>query len=189
MLVFLPLFTGAERLTAPQAPLYAVTTELEVDASPSRVWANVIGFKEIPPPSEWIFRTGVAYPIRAEIIGRGPGAVRYCVFSTGPFVEPIRVWDEPRTLKFDVASNPPPMKEWSPWKDVHPPHLENFLVSEGGQFRLFETTGGRTQLEGTTWYRHHMWPAPYWRLWSDFIIHRIHLRVLNHVKSLSEGRE
>jgi uncharacterized membrane protein YhaH (DUF805 family) len=187
MLLFLPLFVGAERLAAPQAPLYAVTTNLEIDAPPTRVWANVVGFREIPSPTDWIFRTGVAYPIRAEIIGRGAGAMRYCVFSTGPFVEPIQVWDEPRLLKFDVTSNPPPMKEWSPWNNVHPPHLENFLVSHGGQFRLIGLPGGRTRLEGTTWYQHHMWPAAYWRIWSDFIIHRIHLRVLNHVKMLSEG--
>jgi hypothetical protein len=31
-----------------------------------------------------------------------------------------------------------------------------------------------------------MWPAPYWRLWSDAIIHTIHARVLKHVKSLAE---
>jgi hypothetical protein len=30
-----------------------------------------------------------------------------------------------------------------------------------------------------------MWPAGYWRLWSDMIIHRIHGRVLEHVADLS----
>ena len=46
--------------------------------------------------------------------------------------------------------------------------------------------GGRTRLEGTTWYRHHIWPADYWRIWSDWILHSIHQRVLQHVKRLSE---
>lgn len=187
MMLFLPAFLGAEKLAAPEAPLYAVTSAVEIDAPPDRVWNNVVGFGQIPPPHEWIFRTGIAYPIRATISGHGPGATRLCVFSTGPFVEPITTWDEPRLLKFSVISNPPPMREWSPYADLHPPHLENFLVSEGGQFRLIELPGGRTRLEGTTWYRHHMWPAAYWRLWSDAIIHRIHLRVLNHVKALSEA--
>jgi len=27
-----------------------------------------------------------------------------------------------------------------------------------------------------------MWPATYWRAWLDFIIHRIHLRVLRHIE-------
>jgi hypothetical protein len=129
----------------------------------------------------------VAYPIRAEINGRGPGAVRRCVFSTGAFVEPIEVWDEPRLLRFSVTENPPPMKEWSPIADIHPPHLEGYLASRRGQFLLTPLAGGRTRLEGTTWYQHHMWPAAYWRIWSDGIIRRIHMQVLKHVKRLAEG--
>ena len=31
-----------------------------------------------------------------------------------------------------------------------------------------------------------MWPARYWRAWSDRLIHEIHLRVLRHVRTLSE---
>jgi hypothetical protein len=32
-----------------------------------------------------------------------------------------------------------------------------------------------------------MWPAAYWRLWSDYLIHKIHLRVLTHIKTLAES--
>jgi hypothetical protein len=32
-----------------------------------------------------------------------------------------------------------------------------------------------------------MWPAEYWQLWSDAIIHRIHLRVLKQIKRLAEA--
>jgi hypothetical protein len=45
---------------------------------------------------------------------------------------------------------------------------------------------GRTLVEGRTWYEHRMWPETYWRWWSDAIIHRIHTRVLEHVKVQSE---
>jgi hypothetical protein len=34
-----------------------------------------------------------------------------------------------------------------------------------------------------------MWPSPYWSLWSDYIIHRIHGRVLTHIKKLAEAPE
>ena len=107
--------------------------------------------------------------------------------STGQFQEPITAWNAPTLLKFDVEKYPPPMKEWSPFSNIHPPHLDNFLVSKGGEFRLTALPNGRTRLEGTTWYQHHMWPAAYWRLWSDSILHKIHRRVLNHVKNLSEA--
>jgi len=134
-----------------------------------------------------IFRAGVAYPIRAHLDGVGPGAVRYCEFSTGPFVEPIEVWNEPALLRFRVTENPAPMHEWSPYANVLPKHLHGYFVSKQGQFRLTPLPGGRTLLEGTTWYRHGLWPAEYWRWWSDAIIHRIHLRVLRHIRTLAEA--
>jgi hypothetical protein len=84
------------------------------------------------------------------------------------------------------ADQPEPLKEWSPF-DIHPPHLDHYLVSRRGQFRLVRLPDGRTRLEGTTRYTNRMWPAAYWHVWSDAIIHRIHLRVLNHVKDLAEA--
>ena len=55
-----------------------------------------------------------------------------------------------------------------------------------GEFRLTPTAGGGTLLEGSTWYVLDMGPAPYWKLWGDAIVHRIHERVLAHIKELSE---
>ena len=83
---------------------------------------------------------------------------------TGPFVEPIEVWDEPRLLRFRVTENPAPMEEWSPYKNVLPQHLHGYLVSKNGQFRLTSLPGNRTLLEGTTWYQHGLQAAQYWRL-------------------------
>jgi hypothetical protein len=48
--------------------------------------------------------------------------------------------------------------------------------------------GGRTRLVGTTWYSNRMWPAAYWNAWSDYIIHRIHGRVLTHIQKLAEAQ-
>ncbi len=181
-----PVLMAGEHAADVPAPLLRVSTAVIVGASPERVWPNVVTFSELPAPTEWLFRAGIAYPIRARIEGQGPGAIRHCEFTTGPFVEPIEVWDEPRLLKFSVTANPEPMQEWTPYHEIHPPHLEGFLVSKQGQFRLEPLPGGRTLLEGTTWYQHHLWPAAYWQAWSDWIIHSIHGRVLNHVKALSE---
>ncbi len=183
----IPLMLGGERLADATAPLLAVKSSLDVAAPPVRVWSHVVSFGELPPPTEWLFRLGIAYPLRAEMFGTGPGAVRHCVFSTGPFVEPIEVWDEPQLLRFGVTQSPPPMEEWTPYEEVHPPHLDGFLASERGQFRLTELPDGGTRLEGTTWYRHNMWPVSYWQRWSDYIIHRIHLRVLTHIKARAEA--
>jgi hypothetical protein len=188
LLLFVPGVQVTEHVIAPTPPSFVVRSSIDVQASPEKVWKEVIAFSEIPPPTEWMFRAGIAYPIRAEMVGSGPGAERHCVFSTGAFVEPIQIWDEPHRLKFSVTSNPPPMEEWTPYPHIDPPHLHGFMVSNGGQFLLMPLPNGGTRLEGTTWYRHGLWPATYWKAWSDSIIHRIHMRVLTHIRDEAEKK-
>jgi hypothetical protein len=188
LLLFVPSVEWLEHAVAAPSPIFVVRTAIEIHATPEQVWKQVVAFSEIPPPREWMFRAGIAYPIRAEIRGTGPGAERHCVFSTGAFVEPIQIWDEPHQLKFSVTSNPPPLEEWTPYSHIDPPHLHGFLMSEGGQFLLTPLPGGSTRLEGTTWYQHGLWPSAYWRLWSDAIIHQIHMRVLIHIRDEVEKK-
>jgi hypothetical protein len=190
MLLLLPLGVGTTGFDLTAKPhVFVVMSSIEIAAPPETVWKNVVSFSELPPPTEWYFKTGLAYPIRAHIDGSGPGATRYCEFSTGPLVEPIEVWDEPHLLRFSVAQNPAPMEEWSPYAKVLSPHLHGHLISKQGQFLLTALPNRHTLLEGTTWYQHGLWPEMYWTIWSQAIIHRIHMRVLVHIKDLSEQEE
>src|SRR5215213_329348 len=180
-LIFLEYAIGAT------PPVYEVKTSVVIKSDPETVWTHVVTFSQLPPPTEAMFKTGLAYPIRAEMHGQGVGAERHCVFSTGAFVEPITVWDEPRLLAFGVSSQPPAMQELSIYNDVHPPHLDNYFIAQRGQFELKRLPDGSTLLEGTTWYQNRYWPAQYWHLWSDYIMEGIHKRVLLHIKSLAEN--
>jgi len=166
--------------------LTSVVSYIDINATPEEVWKNVIEFPELTKPNELIFKSGISYPINAKIIGDGVGAIRYCNFTTGSFVEPITVWNEFELLKFNVLDQPAPMKELSFW-DIDAPHLHDYFISKEGQFKLTKLNNGKTRLEGTTWYYHNIKPAVYWKLWSNYIIHKIHMRVLNHIKTNSEG--
>lgn len=168
--------------------LIAVETSVEVNAPIDAVWKNVVTFNHIPEPSELIFKTGIAYPQNATISGTGVGAIRYCNFTTGSFVEPITTWDQPNLLQFDVSKQPIPMNEWNPFWEIHPPHLDGYFKSQKGQFALKKISDTKTQLIGTTFYKVDIHPEFYWKIWSDFIIHRIHERVLNHIKTESEKK-
>lgn len=188
MLIFLvtiPTFAFIEKDTKPS--ITSVVTSIVINASPEEVWQNVVEFPELDPPSELIFQAGIAYPINARIEGTGVGAVRNCNFTTGSFVEPITTWDAPNLLKFDVLEQPKPLKEISFW-DIDAPHLHDFFVSQKGQFKLTKLENGNTLLEGTTWYYHNIRPEFYWKIWSNYIIHKIHFRVLEHIKKNSEKR-
>lgn len=144
----------------------------------------MIAFPQIDATPEGILALGFAYPTSAHIEGEGVGAVRHCNFNTGPFVEPITAWNAPHLLAFDVIEQPAPMTELSLYKDLKTSHLE-FIRSQKGQFRLFEKNG-KTIVEGTTFYTHDIAPDIYWQLFSDRIIQKIHRRVLDHIKQVSE---
>lgn len=165
--------------------LREVRSAVVIDATPMEVWQQVIAFPPLPAPNELVFRAGIAYPVRAELIGEGVGAVRYCVFSTGSFVEPITHWEPGRRLAFDVTEQPAPLQEWSPYAGITPPHLDGYFRSRKGEFRLVALAEGRTRLEGSTWYELKLAPEAYWVLFADALISRIHKRVLNHIAASS----
>lgn len=185
---FLAVLLLAEAAIDSQPLLRYVKTEIEIVAFPEKVWSHVIQFSELPPPREWIFHTGIAFPVRARIEGSGIVALRYCEFSTGAFIEPITTWDPPRRLAFDVREQPHAMQEWSLWGAIVPRHLDSYFQSVRGEFVLEEVKPGVVRLAGTTWYKNRMWPASYWNLWSDAIVHAIHMRVLEHIRDEVRGK-
>lgn len=184
-LLLLPLGSAID-VSIDNAPERVVLSSLEIDAPPDRVWRHVVSFDEIREEPGWYFKLGLAYPVRARIVGEGAGAVRFCEFSTGVFREPITAWEAPARLAFDVADQPPPLNELSPYSRVLAPHQQNYFRTTRGEFRLVPLPGGRTRLEGRTWYSLRIYPTAYWTAIADRIIHDIHLRVLRHIEVLSE---
>jgi hypothetical protein len=185
-LFVLPLIASAETWIE-QSPILETKSEVRIEAPIEEVWNMVIAFPEIKTEPRGLFAWGVAYPIRATIDGHGVGATRYCEFTTGTFVEPITVWNKPTRLAFDVTDQPEPMSELSPYHSIHPPHLDASFRSSRGEFRLVEESPAVTILQGSTWYQLDIGPRSYWRLWTDRIVHRIHQRVLEHIKQQCEN--
>jgi hypothetical protein len=184
VVLIVPLLVGIEPRAEP--PAHEVITVVEIAAPPAVVWRHVVTFPELPPPTEFLFRAGVAAPLRARIEGTGVGAIRYCDFTTGSFVEPITAWDENRLLAFDITAQAPPMTELSPYDNVHPPHLDGYFRATHGEFRLTPLPGGGTRLEGRTEYVVDMFPQVYWTVPARKIVTAIHARVLHHIKTLAE---
>ena len=180
-----PLLAGLDRARGPTA-LYEVDDSVSIEAPAATVWHNVVSFSALAPPTEALFRLGIAYPRRARIEGTGPGAIRRCEFSTGTFVEPITRWEAPRRLSFDITAQPVPLRELSPYGRIEPPHLVGYFRARRGEFRLADLPGGRTLLTGSTWYELDIEPRAYWAVYAHAIVSAIHRRVLGHIKRLSE---
>src|SRR5439155_442896 len=68
LVLAIPVLAGLDGVRGP-TPLYEVDDSVVVAAPPAAVWRNVVSFSELPPPTEALFRLGIAYPIRARIDG------------------------------------------------------------------------------------------------------------------------
>jgi hypothetical protein len=183
----LPFMVGFEARCDLPPPTSVVVSTINIAATPETIWKFIPAIPNIPDTPEAIFRTGLAYPLRSEMHGEGVGAKRLCILSTGPLRETITVWEPGRLLRFDVNSCPPSMHELSIYPDLQTAHLENFMVSEWGQFKLIRLDARHTRLEGTSQYHNRMWPSQYWLPISDWIVHRIHMRVLEFIKTEAES--
>ena len=182
----LPFLVGFESRLDLSPPASTVVTFIDIAATPEQIWKYIPVIPRIRDAPELIFRGGIAYPIGSEMRGGGIGAQRLCILSTGPMTETVTQWEPGRLLKFNVTSCPPAMRELSIYPDLHTVHLNNFMVSEWGQFKLIPIDAGHTRVEGTSRYHNRMWPSSYWMPISDWIVHRIHLRVLHFIKSEAE---
>jgi hypothetical protein len=179
---------GLDRVS-PLPPVLAdpVATSVDIDAPPDRVWALLPSMDTMPPPEEWGFRAGIAYPVRASMRGTGLGAKRTCEFTTGPAVETIDLWEPGHALGFVIEEQPEPMRELTLYHTVNQPHNKGYVNSLRGEFSLAALPDGRTRLTGRSWYSLRLAPETYWRAWCDVFVHQIQERVLTVVKARAEA--
>jgi Polyketide cyclase / dehydrase and lipid transport len=153
-----------------------VTDRIVINAPPAKVWPHVLAFPEIPdPPDYWIFRLGLPYPTTTTNGGNFVGANRDCIFSNGVVIkERVAELVPNERLTFDVAEQP------------RDPEAYGHITLHRGQFLLQDNHDGTTTLIGSSWYTLHVRPRWYFDLWTRDMARAVHLRVMKHVKRLSE---
>lgn len=188
LIVLLALVPGAgyleEASTRPKTR--TVESQVVIAAPPQTVWDIVVMEHDLPAPTDWWLRTGIAYPITAEVDGQGIGAIRSGRFSTGRYSERITAWDSPRRLEFDVTESPEPMVEIS-YRDIHPRHLHGYSEAVRGSFELIPIGDDSTRLIGTSWYNLDLRPVFYWSLWTDYFMKKVQHQVLEYIRQTAEA--
>ena len=153
-----------------------VSDTIIVNAPPAKVWQNVVAFKRIKAPDKfWLFRLGMPSPVESTVTGYYEGAGRKCIFSNGyVFDEKIATYQPGENLTFDVTGQP------------RDPEIMNHIDILRGQFLLKDNGNGTTTLVGNSWYRLYVFPVWYYDIWAESITRNVHLRVMAHIKELSE---
>ena len=131
----MPLIFAGEAATLPMISFETRQT-MEISAPPDIVWNAIVHMTPLDEPVPLLLRLGIAYPIRGDIIGEGVGARRRGVFSTGIAEERITEWIPDRKLAFIVESDPPSMRELSPYQHVYAPHTVGYFHTRSTSFEL-----------------------------------------------------
>jgi hypothetical protein len=155
-----------------------VTDRLIVRASAAEIWKHVVEFPPITTtPDYWLNRVGLPSPSSTTCEGGFVGAHRRCIFSNGlVFEETVTEIVSEKLLTFDIVEQPAD------------PELLGHLDLHRGQFELKANGDGTTTLIGRSWYTLHVRPLWYFDWWTRDITSRVHLRVMEHIKRLSEQR-
>lgn len=155
-----------------------VSDEITINARPSEIWKHVVAFDKIKDKNTyWLFKVGMPSPMQTTVSEKKLGANRKCIFSNGYiFDEKIVAFEVNKDLTFDIIGQP---------KD---PEIMGHIDIKKGQFLLKDNGDGTTTLIGNSWYKLHVFPIWYYDLWAESITRNVHIRVMEHIKQLSEAK-
>ena len=153
-----------------------VSDTIIVNAPIEKVWPLVVEYEPIKAEENfWLFKAGMPSPVQSTVDGHEVGAGRKCIFSNGyVFDEKMVVYKPNEELTFDIVSQP------------RDPEIMGHIDILRGQFILKDNGDGTTTLIGNSWYKLYVFPKWYFDLWAKSITRNVHLRVMDHIKILSE---
>jgi hypothetical protein len=156
--------------------LELVSDTMIVNAPIEKVWPYVVEYEPIRmEETYWLFQLGMPSPVQSTVDGHEAGAGRKCIFSNGyVFEEKMTVYKPYQELTFDILSQP------------RDPEIMGHIDIVRGQFILKDNGDGTTTVIGNSWYKLYVFPAWYFNLWAESITRNVHLRVMEHIKILSE---
>jgi len=155
-----------------------VEDRILIKAPAAEVWNYVVSFPSIDAaPNYWLNAVGLPSPLATTCEGAFVGAARECIFSDGlVFKERVSEIAPIRLLTFEIVEQP------------SNPELLGHLTLPRGQFHLIDNNDGTTTLIGRSWYILRMRPLWYFDWWTRDLTSHVHLRVMEHIKTLSERK-
>ena len=185
-IALLPAMFFADALYPP-AGTFLTNESILIEAPAPQVWQALTSDAPIREPVTLVGRLGLAYPQRAHLSGTTVGAIRTGYFSTGQAREQITTLREDRRLGFVVLSQPPAMKEMSPYGRVNAPHVDGYFETGETAFDLQPLNDRRTRLTVRAAHRLRIDPLIYWEPIARWAASSNSQRVLRDLKTKAEA--
>lgn len=188
--ILLPFVFGAiERHLGLPDSIRTVETQITINASPQKVWENIIRVREIKPAEQrrsMFHLIGFPRPVEATLSREGVGGVRHATFEGGVlFVETIDKWEPEKELSFGIKADT---------KSIPPTTLDEHVTIGGpyfdmleGTYRLERVNDNQVVLHLSSKHRLSTRINFYAGLWTSYIMRDIQDNILGVIKQRCEA--
>jgi uncharacterized protein YndB with AHSA1/START domain len=159
-----------------------VVTEQYVQVSSEQLWRVLTTPTQLGLSSTILGRIGLTVPERIKLKVDGAQRMLECETSNETMDLEVLRYEEGKRLSFRPRSMVAPMKELTPYDEIHAPHLDGYFQVELGEIELEPRLDG-TLVRATTRLRHRIWPATYWEIFTYPIFDTMHHRVISALES------
>ena len=161
----------AERRLLANAHVEMVEDSIAIDASPDRVWDNLLAVDNVKSSKPFLMYIGLPIPVRCTLAGQGVGSKRVCYFNSGYIEETVTGWNPPYYMGLAIDRTHMPGRHWLGFE-----HAEYRLAAEGS----------RTLLTRRTTITSHLLPRWYWRPFERLGVHSEHHYILQDMMLKAE---
>jgi uncharacterized membrane protein YhaH (DUF805 family) len=184
-LALLPIVFAAER-TLPTTTTFDSYQTISIAAPADAVWQSLLHVTTMDEPLSFPFQLGLAYPIRGDVLGEGVGAPCRAEFSTGTAYERVTEWVPNRKFAFTVVREIPSMRELSPYRHVHAPHVQGYFRTLSVSFDILPQADGSTTVVERTRHEIKLEPVLYWLPIARWVMAETNDRVLDHLRNQAQ---
>jgi hypothetical protein len=157
-----------------------VEDSVVVNAAPDVVWKKLSHRFVFGKADNFFLANGVSFPLSMELkTSQGCNSL-FCVYNNGIVNAIVDSLVPERLIRFSLHEPPVSMKETTIYSDVEPDHIRGRILVDYGSFRLIPHNG-KTILKATTRFKSNLGPKFYWKLWSEYLVNRLHQHVLEKI--------
>lgn len=168
--------------------IHTVSTTVEIEADPLKIWQNVKNVKDIQSDeieTHFIHLIGIPKPLNGELDKEGVGGTRHITWNKGiKFEEKITSWNENKGFTYDINVDP---------SSIPPTTLDEHVMIGGKYFDVLHGSYSIDQIDAKTsnvtltcTYRVTTNLNLYSKIWADFILDDFNEMILEVIKSRSE---
>jgi hypothetical protein len=164
-----------------------VQDSVVIDAGANEVWEKLSHPFTFGQADNFFLSNGVSFPMSMQLKTSSDCNSLFCVYNNGIVNATVDSLVNGELIRFSLPAPPVSMRETTIYHDVEPDHIRGRILVDYGSFRLVPRNE-KTILIASTQFKSNIGPKFYWKLWSKYLVSRLHQHVLEKISRSCETR-